>query len=442
MLERFKHYIHSSSLLRKEGKYLLAISGGIDSVALAHLLHLSGFSFSMVHCNFRLRGGESDAEEQFIKALGLRLNVDVIVRHFDTAAYKLLHGVSTQMAARELRYAWFEELVASQGAEGILVAHHAGDQVETVLLNLLRGTGIEGVYGMAAQRDGVIRPLLPFTREDIAAFVADQQLDWKVDSSNKSSDYKRNLLRNEVLPVLRGAFGDVNRQLGSSFNQLKDTGQAFFYLFDAWRNAHVSVEKPFESLAFTSIKDVPGRSSLLYYWLREFGFNFPQVADILRAIDTGSTGKVFEASAYMANVDRDCLIVGPIFGDFEERYISKDEDLIRLDYEVYELMTLDSAETPDKNPDNAMLDKNRLTFPLLVRNWKEGDKFIPLGMRRFKKVSDFLIDLRVPNLYKKQVKVLCSGSDIVWLIGYRIDDRYKVSSTTGQVMYIKKRKHV
>lgn len=442
MLERFKHHIHSAGLLEIGKHYLLAISGGIDSVALAHLLREGGISFSFIHCNFQLRGAESEEDEQFIRNLGARLQVDVKIKRFDTLPYKKSFGVSTQMAARELRYAWFAELVQAGHGEAVLVAHHAGDQVETILLNLLRGTGIEGIYGMAEHREEIIRPLLPFTREEIAAFVAAQDLTWREDSSNEKSDYKRNYLRNEVLPILTDAFGDVNRLLGNSFGRIKDTGQAFFYFFDRWKTTHLKVENPFEYLAFESLEGVPGKCSLLYYWLREYGFNFGQVSEILQAIESGSTGKIFEASGFMVNVDREFLILGPKRKAFEEVDIDPHEVELKLEIVTYDVMTLSEVTSLDTDTANAMVDRDLLTFPLQVRNWQEGDKFKPLGMRQFKKVSDFLIDLRVPYIHKQFVKVLCSGEDIAWLIGYRIDDRYKISPATKKVMYFKKRSHV
>ncbi|WP_158858461.1 tRNA lysidine(34) synthetase TilS [Lunatibacter salilacus] len=439
MLDRFKTHIHSSGLLHKGKHYLLAISGGIDSVALAYLLSLAGFTFSMVHCNFQLRGAESEEDEQFIRNLGANLVIDVKTKRFDTLPYKKNFGVSTQMAARELRYAWFEELVRTGQGDAVLVAHHAGDQVETVLLNLLRGTGIEGVYGMAEHREGIIRPLLPFNREDITAFMGAEGLAWREDSSNEKSEYKRNVLRNEVLPLLKDTFGDVNQQLANSFGRIKDTGQAFFYFFESWKAAQVKVANPYEYLAFASLEGIPGKSSILFYWLREYGFNFAQVREIVQAMDAGATGKIFEGTGFMLNIDREHLILGPNRKTFEGLRVEAHDVELTLEADSYDILILGEGQALDKDPKNAMLDRDLLTFPLQIRNWEEGDKFKPLGMRHFKKISDFLIDLRIPYIQKQHIKVLCSGEDIVWLIGFRIDDRYKISSFTRQVMYIKQK---
>jgi tRNA(Ile)-lysidine synthase len=202
MLEKFIHHVRENKILDVNAYYLLAVSGGIDSVALAHLLERAGFGFGMVHCNFQLRGEESEGDEAFVRQLAADLGVEIMVKRFDTEAYRAEQGGSVQMAARDLRYGWFSALMDKHEADGVILAHHADDQVETVLLNLLRGTGIEGVYGMADIREGFIRPLLPFTREEIVDFVRKEGLTWREDSSNEKDDYKRNFLRHRVIPLL------------------------------------------------------------------------------------------------------------------------------------------------------------------------------------------------------------------------------------------------
>jgi tRNA(Ile)-lysidine synthase len=204
----------------------------------------------------------------------------------------------------------------------------------------------------------------------------------------------------------------------------------------------MKVEVPYEYLAFASLEGIPGKSSILYYWLREYGFNFAQVREIGQAMDAGATGKIFEGLGFMLNVDREFLILGPTRKAFEGVTVEAHEVELKLETESYDVLTLGNGMALDKDPSNAMLDKDLLTFPLQVRNWQEGDKFKPLGMRHFKKISDFLIDLRVPYIQKQHVKVLCFGAEIVWLIGYRIDDRYKISPFTKQVIYFKKSNHV
>ncbi|WP_209330644.1 tRNA lysidine(34) synthetase TilS [Lunatimonas salinarum] len=444
MLERFKRHVLESGLLDFNKNYLLAISAGIDSVALAHLLRQCNASFGLIHCNFRLRGADSDGDESFVRKLAGEFGISVEVKHFDALAYKESHGVSTQMAARDLRYNWFEKLLGEGRADAILLAHHAGDQVETVLLNLLRGTGIEGAYGMADRRGGFIRPLLPFSREEIADFVRAEGIEWREDCTNEQSDYKRNYLRNEVLPLIGRHFFGASEALMGSFARIKDTGQAFFHLWEAWKTTHIRQEEGLEMLEISQIINLPGRSSMLYYWLRSYGFHFAQVGEVLDAMDRGSVGVHFVSGDYLLNLDRSHLLLGSIPKELEPISLDRHEVYFELDGRGYDVLTV-SAEglVLDRSAGHAMLDKDSLSFPLTIRSWQEGDRFRPLGMKQFKKVSDFLIDLKVPLIRKQQVRVLCSDGEIAWIIGYRVDDRFKVGSYTRKVLYLKaKGKHV
>ncbi|MCC5935964.1 MAG: tRNA lysidine(34) synthetase TilS [Lunatimonas sp.] len=438
MLERFIRHVHESGLLDFSKYYLLAISAGVDSVCLAHLLKRSKVSFGLIHCNFRLRGSDSDSDEAFVRDLAADFGIPVEVKQFDVAAYKHANGVSTQMAARDLRYAWFEGLLKAGQADGILLAHHAGDQVETVLLNLLRGTGIEGTYGMAERRGVFIRPLLPFNRQEIMEYVREEGITWREDSSNEQSDYKRNYLRNEVLPLLELHFSGASEALLGSFARIKDTGQAFFHLWEAWKRQHVLQEEEMEFLEVSQIQDLPGRSSMLYYWLRSYGFNIAQIEEVLEAVDKGTVGIHFVSGDYLLNIDRNQLILGPKREVFVPIALSRHEVAFELDGQAYDLLALPAEGVVlDRSSHNAMLDRDSLSFPLTIRPWQEGDRFRPLGMKHFKKVSDFLIDLKVPLIRKQHVRVLCSGEDIAWVIGYRVDDRFKVGSFTREVLYVK-----
>jgi tRNA(Ile)-lysidine synthase len=444
MLELFKRHVFQKGILAADKHYLLAISAGLDSVALAYLLKGSGISFALVHCNFGLRGSASDGDELFVRGLAGHFGAEIVVRHFDVESYKQAHGVSTQMAARDLRYAWFQELVVEMRPEAILVAHHADDQLETVLLNLLRGTGLEGVYGMSDRREWLIRPLLPFTRSDLLSFVLANDIKWREDCSNQTSDYKRNFLRNEVLPLLESHFSGSHEALMGSFGRIKDSGQAFFHLLQEWKTKYLIQEGDFTFLDLSSVSQLPGRSSVLYYWLRTYGFNFSQVRELGEAIDEGRVGVQFRAGGYEINLDRSQLILGVEISDFNVFSIDRHDIEFELGDKSYDLLTVpaESADL-DRKSNNAMLDKESLHFPLSVRPWREGDRFRPLGMKQFKKVSDFLIDLKVPLIMKQRVRVLCSGEDIVWVIGFRVDDRFKVGAYTRYILYIKeKAKHV
>ncbi|GGF18764.1 tRNA lysidine(34) synthetase TilS [Echinicola rosea] len=438
MLDQFINHIRTKNILDTSKPYLLATSGGVDSVALAWLLKKAGVGLRIAHCNFGLRGTESDGDEVFVRELAEKLGVPISVRRFDTKRYASAHGISTQMAARDLRYTWFDSLRKEYALCGIIVAHHADDQLETILLNLMRGTGIEGVYGMAEIREHVIRPLLPFTRRQLEVFMAEEQLSWREDSSNSQSDYKRNFLRNEVLPLMKSHDDHVEEKLHMSFERIKDTGKAFFYLYGAWKKQAVKQEGKVFFLEKASLENVPGKSSLLYYWLRDYGFNAAQVDDMLAVLWSAEVGQRFESTDFMVNIDRDHLLLGRKQAPFVAFELAKTDLELSFEDKVYDVLVMGGDVPVDVKKINAMLDRNSLEFPLKLRKWKEGDRFRPLGMKKFKKISDFLIDLKVPVIVKNNVKVLCDANgEVVWVVGYRVDDRFKITSTTKEVLYFK-----
>jgi tRNA(Ile)-lysidine synthase len=306
----------------------------------------------------------------------------------------------------------------------------------------MRGTGIEGLYGMSERRDYIFRPLLPFKRAEIVAFLEENALDWREDSSNSQTIYKRNYLRHELIPVVEKRDPGGPESMRASFERIKDTGKAFFYFFDQWRKKNVVQEFPVEYLPFSSLQGVPGKASLLFYWLRNKGFVYGQVLEIVQAMEGNASGKCFFSGEWMLNVDRENLILGKESSRAESIELEQHAISFRADERrTYEIIQLKGDWQLDRSPENAQLDKQLLEFPLLLRNWQQGDRFRPLGMRQFKKVSDFLIDLKVPLITKNQVKVLCSGGEIAWVVGYRIDDRFKLTGATREVVYFKKKQN-
>ncbi len=442
MLDQFITHIREKKLLDHHQRYLLAISGGVDSVVLAHLLKTTAIAFDMAHCNFQLRDEESDGDESLVKTLAKEMGVQVYAKAFDTLNYAEEKGISVQMAARELRYFWFHQLLDEKGYDAMVLAQHADDQLETILMNLMRETGIEGIYGMAERRERIIRPLLIFDKETIIKYAQTEKLTWREDSSNASNKYKRNYIRNELIPILKEGNPDVLTTMLQSFERLKDTGKAFFHFHENWLDQKLKKEGKYQYLEITDLKNTPGRKSLLYYWLRKFGFNYDQVEQLDQSIHNEGSGQSFLSLGFLLNVDRQALILGPIPQELLDHKILKETEVeFRVNDKAYHMMRLRPPFKLDKNSENAMLDQDRLTFPLTLRLWGEGDRFQPLGMKNFKKISDFLIDLKVPLIHKKNIHVLCSGEDIVWVIGLRIDDRFSVTTHTKNILYLKEKSH-
>lgn len=438
MEELFKNHIRSKKLLDESKTYLLAISGGIDSVCLGYLLRSAKISFALAHVNFGLRGDESNQDEAFLSGLANEWGVTIhVIRPGKEEIDQV--GISVQMAAREFRYGWFEQVIKEYGYAGLLVAHHADDQLETIFLNLFRGTGIEGIYGMSEQRGNVIRPLLGFSRSEITEYMIQNSHTWREDSSNQKNDYKRNILRNRVFPLLKEEFPEGLQVMDVSFRRLKDTGRAFFSLYEKWKSEVISTEGEYQYLAIKEIHNIPGKHSMLYYWLRDFGFSFADVQDIFSSIDKGESGKTFYAADFMLNKDREHLILGKNDFEWEEKKVERHEISIMIKDKIYDLLHLEGEIETDKSKENAMLDLDKLRFPLVLKKWGAGDRIIPLGMDKPKKISDLLVDLKMPLIQKKQVLVLWSGDEIAWVVGLRIGEHFKCGTNTKRVIYFKKR---
>jgi tRNA(Ile)-lysidine synthase len=436
MEELFKNHIRSKKLLDENKTYLLAISGGIDSVCLGYLLVSAGIKFSLGHVNFGLRGNESDQDEAFVGDLAIKWKVEIHVIQTNKEEMEQ-QGMSTQMAARDFRYSWFEQLMAENGYEGLIVAHHADDQLETIFLNLLRGTGIEGIYGMSEIRGNIIRPLLGFSRQDLVDYMLQNSNEWREDSSNQKNDYKRNILRNRVFPLFKEEFPEGLQVMDESFKRLKDTGRAFFHLYEKWKNETIVIEGDFQYLAIKEIVNVPGRHSMLFYWLRDFGFSFSDVQDIFSSIEKGESGKSFYSGKFILNKDREYLILGNNDFEWEEKTIEEHDISIQINSKKYDILHLGDEFEIDKSVQNAMLDMDKLQFPLVIKKWEAGDRIVPLGMDKPKKISDLLVDLKVPLIQKKQVLVLWSGNEIAWVVGLRVGDHFKCGPKTKRVLYFK-----
>jgi tRNA(Ile)-lysidine synthase len=439
MYDAFISHIQQSPLFEPNKRYLLACSGGLDSMALAHILYAAGIQVELAHVNFGLRGTESDEDEEFVRNWAQDRSLPIHIHRANTVEWADKKGISIQMAAREIRYQFFEETRNQHHLEGIILAHHQDDQLETIFLNLVRGTGIEGLYGMSERRGWLIRPLLPFSRVQLESYMEEIKQTWREDRSNASSDYKRNKLRHSGLPALYNLEPDTRQNLLQSFERLKDTGKAFSGLFELWKTEHVREQHGISFLAYKSLSNMPGVASLLYFWLKPYGFNSDQALSLSKSLEDIKPGKLLRSATYELSLDRDDLLLYPIPLAFPALELPVGTPSFELPEGGYHLTWGPPQKEIDRNPANAVFDLDQLEFPLQIRSWQEGDRFNPLGMQYEKKISDFLIDNKVPFALKKEVKVLVSGNKIAWVVGMRISDWAKVGPATQKCLHIQKR---
>ena len=435
MWSKIERYIEKHKLLKPSELYLVALSGGADSVALLLLLKNAHFNVHAAHCNFRLRGEESDRDEAFCVELCRRLGVELHRAHFDTREYAELHKVSIEMAARELRYKWFEQLRQDIGAAGICVAHHRDDSVETVLLNLVRGTGLRGLTGIQPRNGNILRPLLCVSRAEIEAFLAEKGQKYVTDSTNLEADVQRNIVRLEVLPLLR----KLNPAVAENIQRTAEN------LVEAQQVLNVAIAKINDSniLNLSDIEIYGSSEYLTFEWLKKYGFNGNQVRQILEA----ETGKIISSmTGYDVLKNRGRLIVEPALEPFKPMRIPEEGTYVMGGSDAEfggkntENKTLRVRKMPvyvSKDPHIATLDATKVCFPLTVRRVEEGDWMQPYGMKGRKLLSDLMTDLKMTVFEKRrQLVVVDSQGVIVWAIGLRVADFVAVSDATTTVVEV------
>lgn len=434
MLSHFVEFVQDHQLFQKNHKVLVGVSGGIDSVVLCHLLSQWGVNFGIAHCNFGLRGAESDGDEIFVTTLADQYGANYHATRFDTKAAAEKQGISIQMAARELRMRWFEKIRSKNDYQCILLGTHLNDSIETVIINLTRGTGISGLTGIAPKNGFLVRPLLNFTRDQIEEFAKQEKLNWREDSSNADTKYTRNKIRHEIIPVLA--------QINPSYTQtFKDNMERFSQAENVLTKALIEKRNELTELRggwmyvdIEKLLNEEEKNFLLYRILEPYGFNSTQVRDIFKAIES-QPGKQFKSEAYTLTVDRGQLLVTPIEPEeYPVFFLEREDSEIQIPFHL-KLEQVDVEEVIISGlPNEVYVDLQKLIYPLELRVWKEGDQFQPLGMRGKKKVSDFLIDRKVSRPEKAQTYVLVSGNRIIWVVGQQIDERYKISQKTKSAL--------
>ncbi len=433
MQKKFESNILKNQLFSKQDKLLLAISGGVDSVVLAHLLKRGGFNFSLAHCNFKLRGKDSDADEAFCKALAKSLKVKLHVHTFDVDEYCKKNKVSIQMAARQLRYSWFNDLLKKHKLKCLITAHHANDVVETVFINLGRGTGIKGLKGIAEKTETIARPLLVFTKEEIEQFARKEKIAYRLDKSNLEAKYQRNLLRLEIIPKLKKLYPNLEQTFLNNAANFKEESDIINDFLEARSLELVSKKRNLVLIDKSKLKNERYIKTILHYLLEPYGFTLSQVNDIKTNLHKrGESGKLFYTPAFALTIDRDVIIIRPGGNtDIEPVQINSLHELKRSELvkteEIKGLMPVKINEL--------IIEKDKLIYPLTIRTKKTGDRFRPFGMKGFKKLSDFLKDQKLNAFEKETCRLLENGNgDIIWVIGHRSDDRYKITSPDQKLL--------
>jgi tRNA(Ile)-lysidine synthase len=433
---RFLSHAETEGLWPDPEPVLVAVSGGVDSVVLTHLVVRTGKPFAIAHCNFNLRGEESARDEAFTVALAQQLGVEIHTEHFNTYEYAFKEGISTEMAARDLRYAWFAHLVRKQGYQCVATGHHADDQIETLLLNLIRGTGISGLRGMLPKAGQVVRPLLNFFRSEIVAFAKTKNLQWIEDSSNASTEIRRNRIRHEIMPVIEKCNPNYRQTILRTIEHIKET-EIIYRNHLAETFADIVVEEPGGvHVSIDGMKRLSPLSTYLYELLANYGFNSATTDAVAKAMN-GIPGKQFLSPSHRLVKDRDHLIITvrpSSEGEEEwEYFIADGQEMVKTPVRIFCRVIPADQYTVNPVPTIAALDYHKLSFPLTIRRWRTGDAFVPLGMRNKKKLSDLFSDLKLSLPEKEQVWVITSGEEIVWVAGHRLSNNFRITTRTRQV---------
>ncbi len=433
LVQKFVEFNAIKRLANAKKKTLLTVSGGMDSVVMCALFNEAKFPFAIAHCNFQLRGKESDADEQLVKQLGGKYGVEVFVKKFDTKHYAEGKSISIQLAARELRYTWFEEMRKEKEFDLIATAHHLNDNIETILFNLTKGTGIRGLRGIPLRQGNIVRPLLFASREEIETYQQQNNLEFREDSSNADDKYTRNKIRHNIIPLLK----EINPSLENTFADKIE-------LFTELEKMYEKEMKKAASQLFLQrgsdiyipilkLKKTKNASSVLFEYLKDYGFNSEQIEDMLTAVDAEAGRQFLSISARIIK-DRQFFILTKLADkDSSIHYIEEGDKEVKLGEKKLQITNYELQITKDK--DTAYLDKSKLEFPLIARRWREGDYFYPFGMRmKKKKLKKFFTDEKIPLNEKENIWVIESNKKIVWVVGYRIDERFKVTDATKEVL--------
>ena len=432
--EQFISNITKHRLFQQGDKLLLAVSGGVDSVVLCELCSQAGYDFDIAHANFQLRGEESEDDELFVRSLAIKYRSGIHVRKFDTASYAGENKLSIQVAARELRYKWFDELL-ERGYKYLFAAHHQADNIETVAMNFFRGTGVAGLRGMLYINNNIARPLLDFTRDDILSFAKERNLQWREDSSNASEKYSRNYFRHTVIPSVKKIFPQTEQNIAANIERFKDIEILYQQAIEQHKKRLLEIKGKEIHIPVLKLKKTRPLTTVLYEIVKEYNFSSHQVDEIINLLD-GEQASYVQSATHRIIKNRDWLIIAANeTGATDIVLIEKGDKKIVFEAGTLQIENKEKAAI-SSSPQLACLDAKEIKFPLILRKWKQGDYFYPLGMTKKKKIARFLVDQKLSPTQKENTWVLESAKRICWIVGMRIDDRFKIKDNTKEIMKI------
>jgi tRNA(Ile)-lysidine synthase len=442
MLSRFLAFGKKQKLFHPKDTFLLAVSGGVDSIVMAALFSEAGFPFSIAHCNFSLRGAESDGDEKFVRSLAGKLGVPCFVKRFETEKYAKSNKLGIQEAARTLRYDWFEQLRQEKHFAFLCTAHHQDDSIETFFINLLRGTGLAGLTGVPVKNKKIIRPMLFALKSEVAAYAEEKGLKYREDGSNAGDDYLRNRLRHQLLPLLEEFNPAFRQTMAGNLARLGDVREAMEAMVRKRKPEILHRDARGWHLLRAELKELEPLRFWLYSLFREFEFSETVISNICDGLGKKSfSGKTFHSPDFELIVERDRLRINKT-GKRENQEETLNIERNAASYTSPCLLRVDFVSTPKSfqippEREVACLDSGKLQFPLQLRKWKTGDRFHPLGMKGSKLVSDFMTDLKQPASWKEDTWLLVSRNQIAWVAGYRVDERFKMTPQTKEAVLLR-----
>jgi tRNA(Ile)-lysidine synthase len=437
MIDRFQNNIKQSHLFENSDRILLAVSGGVDSMVLWNLFEESGCFYAVIHCNFQLRGKNSDEDEKLVRSRAEELGIQLFVKRFDTLEYADASGISIEMAARELRYAWFEEIRSKHSFRYLATAHHQDDLLETFFINLVRKTGIRGLTGFREKSGTLIRPLLFTNRAEIEAWARKKNIRFRKDATNEETVFQRNFIRNKIIPQLEQLNPAFRSGLAGTMENLRRTEEFYLTEINRYLNKITVRESENPEVYISQLLKLPHPETVLYEWMSRYGFNASTIESLYSNL-VKEPGRQYFSKSHRLVTDRNKLIITPLREEEQHVYYIEKSEL-----EIHSPIGLKIAweKASDfeviRDPACACLDTGKLVFPLVIRKWQAGEYFQPLGMSGFKKISDFFVDEKFSLPEKEATWILYSENKVVWIIGHRIDNRFRITLETKEVLVLR-----